>query len=114
MIVCKFGGTSVGDAEAIARTAGIVRARLGRTPVVVTSALAGTTNRLIEIAEKAAGGNLIVALSILEELRARHFAAIDALGVGDDVELGSETGALFDELAHLAEALSVLGDATPR
>lgn len=114
MIVCKFGGTSVGDAEAIARTAGIVRARLDRTPVVVTSALAGTTNRLIEITEQAARGQLMVALTILEELRTRHFAAIDALGVGDDAELITDTGALFDELAHLAEALSVLGDATPR
>ncbi len=114
MIVCKFGGTSVGDAEAIARTAAIVRARLGRAPVVVTSALAGTTNRLIEIAEQAARGQLIVALSVVEELRARHFAAIDALGVGHDDELVTDTGAMFDELAHLAEALSVLGDATPR
>ena len=114
MIVCKFGGTSVGDAEAIARTAGIVGARLGRQPVVVTSALAGTTNRLLEIADQAARGQLIVALTILEELRTRHFAAIDALGVGDDAELVSDTGALFDELAHLAEALSVLGDATAR
>ncbi|MBP7549851.1 MAG: lysine-sensitive aspartokinase 3 [Gemmatimonadaceae bacterium] len=114
MIVCKFGGTSVGDAVAIARTADIVRARLARTPVVVTSALAGTTNRLIEIASHSARGQLIVALSIVEELRTRHLEAIDALGVGDDVELVSDTGAMFDELAHLAEALSVLGDATPR
>ncbi|MCE9602108.1 MAG: lysine-sensitive aspartokinase 3 [Gemmatimonadetes bacterium] len=114
MIVAKFGGTSVGDAEAIARTAGIVRARLGRAPVVVTSALAGTTNRLIEIGQQAAAGQLIVALSIIEELRARHFATIDDLGVADDIELVTDTGVLFDELAHLAEALSVLGDVTPR
>jgi aspartate kinase len=114
MIVCKFGGTSVGDAEAIARTAAIVRGRLDRSPVVVTSALAGTTNRLIEIAEQAARGRLIVALSIIEELRTRHFVAIESLGVGDDDDLVTDTGALFDELAHLAEALSVLGDATPR
>ena len=114
MIVAKFGGTSVGDADAIARTAGIVRARLDRSPVVVTSALAGTTNRLIEIGQQAASGQLIVALTIVEELRARHFQTIDALGVGDDAELISDTGVLFDELAHLAEALSVLGDCTPR
>ena len=40
MIVCKFGGTSVGDAEAIARTATIIAARRERQPVVVVSALA--------------------------------------------------------------------------
>ncbi|MFN0098889.1 MAG: lysine-sensitive aspartokinase 3 [Gemmatimonadaceae bacterium] len=116
MIVTKFGGTSVGDAAAIGRTAAIVRERLERHPVVVTSALAGTTNRLIEIAQQAAAGQLIVALSIIEELRARHFTAIDEL-LGTDVvadEITVETGAMFDELAHLAEALSVLGDLTPR
>ena len=116
MIVVKFGGTSVGDADAIARTAAIVRGRLGRRPVVVVSALSGTTNQLIEIATHAAQGQLIVALSILEELRTRHFAVIEALLAGDAAyhEVASEAGALFDELAHLAEALSVLGHATPR
>ena len=116
VIVVKFGGTSVGDAAAIARTAAIVGGRLERQPVVVTSALAGTTNALIEIAERAAGGQLIVALSVLEELRARHFAAIEQLlgGSAAEADIVSETGVLFDELAHLAEALSVLGHLTPR
>jgi aspartate kinase len=116
MIVCKFGGTSVGDSEAIARTVGIVRSKLEREPVVVVSALAGTTNRLIEIAEQAAKGELIVALAICEELRARHFATIKEL-LGDHEthdEVAADTGAMFDELAHLAEALSVLGHLTPR
>jgi aspartate kinase len=116
MIVCKFGGTSVGDSEAIARTVGIVRSKLEREPVVVVSALAGTTNRLIEIAEQAAKGELIVALTICEELRARHFATItELLGThASHDEVAADTGAMFDELAHLAEALSVLGHLTPR
>ncbi|HET8771757.1 MAG TPA: lysine-sensitive aspartokinase 3 [Gemmatimonadaceae bacterium] len=116
MIVVKFGGTSVGDAEAIARTASIVRSRLDRHPVVVVSALAGTTNRLIELAGHAADGQLIVALSIVEELRARHAAAIASLldGHASHDDVAAETSMLFDELAHLAEALSVLGHMTPR
>lgn len=116
MIVVKFGGTSVGDGEAIARTAAIVRSRLERRPVVVVSALAGTTSRLIEIAEHAAAGQLIVALSIVEELQARHAEAIRVVLGGDpsQAEIAAETGALFGEIAHLAEALSVLGHLTPR
>ena len=57
VIVVKFGGTSVGDAEAIARTADD-RARHGATaqPIVVVSALGGTTNALLAIAEQAAEG----------------------------------------------------------
>jgi aspartate kinase len=53
MIVMKFGGTSVGTAEAIRRTAGIVRSRLDQDPVVVVSALSGITNTLIEAGQGA-------------------------------------------------------------
>lgn len=116
MIVVKFGGTSVGDAAAIRRTAAIVAERRARQPVVVVSALSGTTNRLLEIAAHASEGQLIVALTILEELRTRHLGVIEELLAGDERydEVIGETGALFDELAHLAEALSVLGHLTPR
>lgn len=115
MIVIKFGGTSVGDAEAIRRGAEIVRGRLARQPVVVVSALAGTTNALIGIAEQAAKGHLIGAMRAVEALRERHLHEADALldGVAA-AEVAGEMSALFDELAHLAEALSVLGDLTPR
>ena len=68
VIVCKFGGTSVGDAEAIARTAAIVAGRRDRQPIVVVSALAGATNALLAIAEQAAKGQLIGALRGVEAL----------------------------------------------
>ena len=50
MIVCKFGGTSVADAGAIARLVEIVRARSAERPVVVVSALAGVTDALLGLA----------------------------------------------------------------
>jgi aspartokinase len=40
-IVQKFGGTSVGDADAFERIAGIVRAHGGPRPVIVVSAMSG-------------------------------------------------------------------------
>ncbi|MGB8844177.1 MAG: hypothetical protein WCC73_00730, partial [Terracidiphilus sp.] len=42
LVVMKFGGTSVEDPAAIGRTAGIVAGRvaLGKSPVVVVSAMA--------------------------------------------------------------------------
>src|SRR2546430_11609763 len=45
--VLKFGGTSVEDAAACARVAGIVRAHGGSRPVGVGSALAGGTGALL-------------------------------------------------------------------
>jgi aspartate kinase len=116
VIVVKFGGTSVADAAAITRATEIVRGRLEREPVVVVSALAGTTNALLALAEQASRGQLIGAVRAVEALRERHLAQSAALlGTGEAAdELCAELSAMFDELAHLAEALSVLGDLTPR
>lgn len=116
MIVLKFGGTSVGGAEAIERAAEIVRARLDRRPIVVVSALAGATNALLGLAEQAARGQLIGALSAVEGLRERHLAEAETLLGGTPAadEVAGEMSALFDELASLAEALSTLGHVTPR
>ena len=116
MIVVKFGGTSVGDAAAIERATEIVRGRLSRRPLVVVSALAGTTNALLAIAEQAAKGQLIGALRGVETLRDRHLAETSTLlgDSGPGLEVATDLGAMFDELASLAEALSVLGHVTPR
>ena len=46
MIVMKFGGTSVADSEAIARTISIIGGRLDRKPIVVVSALSKVTDLL--------------------------------------------------------------------
>ncbi len=116
MIVVKFGGTSVGDAAAIERATDIVRGRLARQPLVVVSALAGTTNTLLSIAEQAEKGQLIGALRGVEGLRERHLAEASKL-LGDQeagADVAADLSAMFDELASLAEALSVLGHLTPR
>mgnify|MGYP002622148355 CR=1 FL=1 len=54
----KFGGTSVGDVERIARVARIVAAQAepGRGLAVVVSAMAGETDRLVKLAREAGGG----------------------------------------------------------
>ena len=72
MIVMKFGGTSVESAEAIERVTGIVKARLDRKPIVVVSAMGKTTNRLLEIANRAVGGQRDEALGELVALRDFH------------------------------------------
>jgi aspartate kinase len=116
VIVVKFGGTSVGDAEAIERAAAIVKGRLPRQPAVVVSALGGATNSLLAIGEQSAKGHLIGALRGVETLRDRHFQQCEKLlGTSAEAsEVAEEMSASFDELASLAEALSILGHATPR
>ncbi|HKZ29658.1 MAG TPA: aspartate kinase, partial [Acidimicrobiia bacterium] len=54
LIVQKFGGTSVADAERIKRVATRVAAtrRAGNDVVVVVSAMGGTTDQLIDLARQ--------------------------------------------------------------
>ena len=57
--------------------------RRERQPIVVVSALGGATNKLLQIAEQAAKGQLIGALRAVEGLRDRHLAQTELL-LGDD------------------------------
>ena len=114
MIVVKFGGTSVGDASAIARAASIVAERMQRSPMVVVSAAAGTTNALLSLAEQAAKGHLIGAVRAVEGIRERHLRMCDELLGPEHADVPAEMGAMCDELAGLAEALATLGHVTPR
>ena len=116
MIVCKFGGTSVADAEAIDRAVQIVRNRKDRGPIVVVSALGGATNALLDLAKHAAAGDLLVALQQIQQLRERHLNTA-AILLADSAELDDICGEIsvgFDELAYLAEAFKTLGYLTPR
>jgi aspartate kinase len=72
MIVIKFGGTSVGDADRVANAVAIVAKRQHLRPIVVVSALAGVTNELIAATEAAKAGNLDGVNKILDGVLMRH------------------------------------------
>ncbi|MBL8988715.1 MAG: aspartate kinase, partial [Gemmatimonadetes bacterium] len=78
MIVSKFGGTSVGDAAAIRRLAGIVAARQPERPVVVVSALSKVTDALLDL-ERAPDHAAVTAR--LAALRDRHRTVATDLGL---------------------------------
>jgi aspartate kinase len=107
VIVCKFGGSSVDGAAGIERVAGILRARLAARPVVVVSAMAKTTRRLLDAAEAAAAGNLAAALAGWEELRGFHRReAAAAVPPAERAPLGAALEHSFDELRGLLERLA--------
>jgi Aspartokinases len=72
VIVIKFGGTSVGDAERVSAAIDIVAVRRDRQPVVVVSALAGVTNDLVAATEAARAGDLERVHQIVAKVRQRH------------------------------------------
>jgi bifunctional aspartokinase / homoserine dehydrogenase 1 len=72
MIVSKFGGTSVVDADAIRRLAAIMAARAERQPLVVVSAMAGVTDALLALATTAYAGSQAELEGAVENLVRRH------------------------------------------
>uniref|UniRef100_A0A7V4XT04 Aspartokinase n=1 Tax=Acidobacterium capsulatum TaxID=33075 RepID=A0A7V4XT04_9BACT len=117
LVVMKFGGTSVEDAVAIDRTAGIVRGRVkrGLQPIVVVSAMAKVTDQLIAAAQAAARGDRNGALAITARLRNRHLETagklVPAEAIGE-VEGWMETE--FAALDEILRGLSAVGELTPR
>jgi aspartate kinase len=78
MIVMKFGGTSVEDANAICNAAAIIL-REQRPRLVVVSACAGVTNSLQDAAINASEEKEQTALRILDALEIRHSAIANEL-----------------------------------
>ena len=80
-LVMKFGGTSVGTPEAIAQTAQIIQRQRALTPrlIVVTSALSGVTDLLLNSAAEAAHGKTDIYNQAVQTLRNKHEAVLRAL-----------------------------------
>lgn len=114
MIVMKFGGTSVESREAIERVAGIVKAEIGRQPVVVVSAMGKTTNKLLSAAYDAAAGRRDQALATVEDLRRHHMTHGLALAGRNAADLDRLIRAHFEWLEELIKGLSVVGELSPR
>jgi aspartate kinase len=118
MVVQKFGGTSVADPHAIRRLIEIVRtarARDGRGPVVVVSAMSKVTDALLGIATTAGAGRPGEALPRVDELRERHASAVRALVSGQtQAPLLAHIAGQFDQLADIVRALAILREVSPR
>jgi aspartate kinase len=72
VIVIKFGGTSVGDADRVANAIDIVAERRDLHPIVVVSALAGVTNDLVAATEAARSSDIERVNQIVNAIRQRH------------------------------------------
>lgn len=117
-ITMKFGGTSVGSPEAIQNVIQIVRQTVeeGSRLVVVVSAMSGVTDALLESAKLAAAGDRWGYLSLSQSMRDKHAEAINRLmspGKEREAILG-KIGKMIDQHAELCNAISILGERTPR
>src|SRR5690606_22401480 len=103
MIIMKFGGSSVANREQIHKVLDIVRSRIDRAPLVVSSAHKGITDALVNAARTTARGQ--IDRSPID--RQRQIAA----------ELGCPDALLepfYDELSDLLRGISLVKELSPR
>ena len=105
-VVSKFGGTSMGDADCMKRSARVAFKQ--KAKIVVVSATSGTTNDLIELAKLSEKSTWENAQVILTKIKVRH------LKLGRDLDLGQEKvellNNLFEELESMCRGIHLLKD----
>ena len=108
MIVMKFGGSSLANADRIRHVAEIVKNRMNRKPALVLSAMGDTTDHLLEAGEKALKKGQILTGKI-EEL---HLNTIEELDLGDAAMRSADV--ILDELRKLLIGISLIRELTER
>jgi bifunctional aspartokinase / homoserine dehydrogenase 1 len=122
MIVMKFGGTSVGNAERYREVARLLGSYLDRQPVAVISAMAGTTDWLLNTARALAdGGRNPSATShnaekYVADFHTRNFEVIAAAIHNPEIRRQVETvvAAQIQLLLRLLTGVELLGELSPR
>jgi aspartate kinase len=116
-LVMKFGGTSVGSAAAIRSMGEIIRAAHVDWPrvVVVVSALSGVTDMLLDAARSAVSGDREPLQAITDQVKAKHFAALDVLLINSGhAQARASIQTYLVEFEALCQAVAVIGEASDR
>jgi len=116
-LIMKFGGTSVGSADAISRVVAITRdaKRTWNNVVIVASAMSGVTNLLLDGAMQAKRGDAAYHVS-RQALREKHANVAKALlpNRARRAQVLQEIDHLITHYTSLCQAIQILGEATPR
>jgi len=117
-IVMKFGGTSVGTGENIRHVADLVTqyAKNDCGVAVVVSALAGVTNKLMEISEQAKKGDEKKIKAFNKELAERHLAAVSKAILNKQLQKETEkiVANTICELEKVLTGICYVGELTPK
>jgi aspartate kinase len=108
MIVMKFGGSSVADAQRIRHVTEIVKTQLNRRPVLVLSAMGDTTDFLLE-----AGNDAFMKGQVsIEQVEKHHRDTLKKLKLPRNAQ--KEITVLLEELKRLLSGISLIKEMTPR
>ncbi|MDJ0763980.1 MAG: aspartate kinase [Myxococcota bacterium] len=114
MIVMKFGGTSVKDAAAVDRVAGIISERVHLNPVVVVSATGKTTDELVDILDRLEESRDVQALA--DHIETNHHKLVTELISNTEHRTTAEkwVGRERERLGKLIEGMKCLGEVSLR
>jgi aspartokinase/homoserine dehydrogenase 1 len=115
MIVLKFGGTSVANAQNIQKVIAIVNQKAKDNKLaVVVSALSGVTDMLINASKKAATKDETYK-TFIEEIKQKHFDAIaDLVDTANQNQLLIKINSQINQLQTLLDGCFLLGELSPR
>jgi aspartate kinase len=100
MLVFKFGGASVKNAEAVRNIAGILKAHQGPI-IVVISAMGKTTNQLERIIEGYVNKDQVVVASELSALKAYHTTIVESLFTDQNHPVYADIGELLQDMERV-------------
>lgn len=117
-IVMKFGGVSIADGDRLRKVGTIVRRfqKEGHELVVVTSALQGVTDSLVEIAKKASNGDKKAVHEFMESTHANHKKSAECAIMDEKtlVKTMAVLNARTDELRNILLGIAHIGELTAR
>lgn len=116
MIVMKFGGTSIKDADSILNVIEIIKSHLEKKPIIVISAIAQATNKLEQIGAMAASGDEKGSLDTIISLLNQHREIVNLLvKTNDNKKLIIEIiDTVQSDLSTIIKGISILKELTPR
>lgn len=110
IVVSKFGGTSMGNAVAMIRSAEVTLKQ--KSNLVVVSATSGTTNLLIELAQTAEKKTWPEAEELVTKIKTTHVKIATELKASDFVF--ENIHSLITELESLSRGIHLLKDCSPK
>ncbi|MDW8345883.1 MAG: aspartate kinase [Bacteroidia bacterium] len=109
LIVMKFGGASVKDAQAVRNVANILAQHPQRPLIFVVSAMGKTTNNLVELAELSRKYKKEEALTQYQKIRDFHFSIIDNLFEKNTTHaVYEEVEKYFTEIQEVIQGITLL------
>lgn len=110
VVVSKFGGTSMGDATCMLRSAEISFQH--KSNIIVVSATSGTTNNLLNLSELAKNGQQEEIAPLQQEIKAQHLSIAKELNA--DSQSLQDLQKLLTEVDSITQGIYLLRDCSEK